>query len=52
MGSQDIQLFLHQKPGSQSIKRVLLIPRGWDEEGDGREDQKGGDICIPMADSC
>ena len=21
-------------------------------EGDGREFQKGGDICIPMADSC
>ena len=25
---------------------------GWDGEGDGREGQKGGDICIPMADSC
>ena len=25
---------------------------GWDGEGDGRELQKGGDICIPMADSC
>ena len=29
---------------------------GWDgegdTEGDGREVQKGGDICIPMADSC
>ena len=24
----------------------------WDEEGDGREFQKGEDICIPMADSC
>ena len=24
-------------------------PRGWDGEGDGREVQKGGDICIPMA---
>ena len=24
----------------------------WDWEGDGREFQKGGDICIPMADSC
>ena len=24
----------------------------WDGEGDGREFQKGGDICIPMADSC
>ena len=25
---------------------------GWDGEGDGREVRKGGDICIPMADSC
>ena len=25
---------------------------GWDGEGDGRELQKGGDICILMADSC
>ena len=24
---------------------------GWDGEGDGREVQKGGDICIPMVDS-
>ena len=24
----------------------------WDGEGDGREVQKEGDICIPMADSC
>ena len=24
---------------------------GWDGEGDGREVQKGGDICIPMADA-
>jgi len=23
---------------------------GWDREGNGREVQKGGDICIPMAD--
>ena len=25
---------------------------GWDGEEDGREIQKGGDICILMADSC
>ena len=25
---------------------------GWDGKGDGREVQRGGDICIPMADSC
>ena len=24
---------------------------GWNREGDGREVQKGGDVCIPMADS-
>ena len=24
----------------------------WDGEGNGREVQEGGDICIPMADSC
>ena len=24
----------------------------WDGQGDGREVQKGGDICIPMAESC
>ena len=24
---------------------------GWDGEGDWREFQKGGDICLPMADS-
>ena len=25
---------------------------GWDGEGDGKEVQKGEDVCIPMADSC
>ena len=25
---------------------------GWGGDGDGREAQKGGDLCIPMADSC
>ena len=25
---------------------------GWGGEGDGREALKGGDICIPMVDSC
>ena len=31
---------------------ALYQPRWVDEEGDGREVQKGGDICVPMADSC
>ena len=25
---------------------------GWEGAGGGREVQEGGDICIPMADSC
>ena len=32
--------------------RLWINLEGWDGEGDGREVQKGGDICIPMADSC
>ena len=37
----------------RKIKQGLCINlEGWDGEGDGREVQKGGDICIPMADSC
>ena len=31
---------------------ALCQPRGVGGEGDGREFQKGGDICIPMVDSC
>ena len=31
---------------------VLYQPRGVGLEGDGREFQKEGDICIPIADSC
>ena len=31
---------------------VCINFEGWDGKGDGREIQKGGDICIPMADSC
>ena len=34
------------KTGAQYQSRGV----GW--EGDGREIQKGGDVCIPMADSC
>ena len=36
----------------RKLKQVLCINlEWWDEVGDGREVQKGGDICIPMADS-
>ena len=37
---------------SQVQTGALYQLREWDGEGDGREVQKGGDICIPMADSC
>ena len=35
----------------RKLKQGLCINlEGWDREGNGREVQKGGDICIPMAD--
>ena len=38
---------------SEKLKQGLSINlEGWDGEADGREVQKEGDICIPMADSC
>ena len=37
----------------RKLKQGLWINlEGWNGEGDGREFQKGGDICLPMADSC
>ena len=37
----------------RKLKQGLCITlEGWDGEGDGREVQKGGDVCISMADSC
>ena len=37
----------------RKLKQGLCINlEGWDGQGDGREVRKGGDICIPMADSC
>ena len=37
----------------RKLKQGLCINlEGWDGEGDRREVQKAGDICIPMADSC
>ena len=34
----------------RKLKQGLCINlEGWNGEGDGREFQKGGDICIPMA---
>ena len=39
----------HMSPG---IQTGALYLEGWNREGDGREVQEEGDICIPMADSC
>ena len=37
----------------RELKQGLCINlEGWDEEGNWREVQEGGTICIPMADSC
>ena len=37
----------------RKLKQGLGINlEGWDGEGEGREVQRGGDICNPMADSC
>ena len=37
----------------RKLKQGLCINlEGMDGEGDGRKVQKGGDICLPMADSC
>ena len=37
----------------RKLKQGLCINlEGWDGEGDGREVKKGGDIYIPMAESC
>ena len=39
--------------GLRKLKQGLCINlEGWDGEGDGKEVQEGGDICIPMANSC
>ena len=37
----------------RKLKQGLCTNLGeWDGEGDVREVQKGGDVCIPMSDSC
>ena len=38
--------------GSGNSNRFCINLDWWDGVGDGKEVQKGGDICIPMADSC
>ena len=37
----------------RKLKQGLCINlEEWDGEGDGREVQKGGDICVPVAELC
>ena len=36
----------------RKLKQALCINLEWIGEGDGREVQEGGDMCIPMADLC
>ena len=36
---------------SHETQRLCIKLEGLDGEGDGREGQEGGDICVPMADS-
>jgi len=37
----------------RKLKQGLCVNlEEWDGQGDGREVQKGGGICIPVADSC
>ena len=36
--------------GSGNSNGLCINLEGWDGEGDGREAQEGGDICVPMAD--
>ena len=38
--------------GSGNSNGICINLEGWDAGGDGTEVQKGGDTCIPMADSC
>ena len=38
---------------AQELKQGLCVNlEGWHGEGDGTEVHKGGDVCIPMVDSC
>ena len=37
---------------AQETQARAINLEGWNGEGNGREVQKGGDICTPVADSC
>ena len=46
-GQQEFAIWLRK-----IIQGLCINLQGWEGVGDGREVQKGGDVCIPMADSC
>ena len=51
--NRETYITIHKIDSQWKLKQGLCINlEGWDREGDGREVQKGGDICIPIADSC
>ena len=53
IGKQELCYFFHTFHPLRKLQQGLCINlEGWDGEGDGKEVQKGGDICIPTADSC
>ena len=35
----------------KDLSSIKINLQGWNGKGDGREGQKGGDLCIPMANS-
>ena len=47
IGKQELCYFFHTFHPLRKLKKGLCINlEGWDGEGDGKEFQKGGDICI------
>ena len=51
-----LTIMLKKKKKSISLRELkqglYITVEGWDGEGDGREFQEEGDICIPITDSC
>ena len=43
---------MDQQKTEKLVKNIVHLEISLKIFGDGREVQKGGDICIPMADSC
>ena len=53
IGKEELCYFFHTSHLLRKLTQGLGINlEGWDWEGDGKEVQKGGNICIPTAHSC